>query len=55
MSRLSRDESLSIAIVGITVGVLAWYRTDLVGIQRWIGAAIGLAVSLAVATATIVF
>ncbi|MFQ3295015.1 MAG: hypothetical protein ACI9PP_001942 [Halobacteriales archaeon] len=52
MVSLSRDETVSIAVIGITVGVFAWYRTDMTGIQRWTNATIVLIVNLAIATAT---
>lgn len=52
MAGLSRDEIASIAVIGVTVAVFAWYRTDLIGIQRWTNAIIALLVSIAVATAT---
>jgi cell division protein FtsW (lipid II flippase) len=52
MAGLSRDESASIAVIGTTVAVFAWYQTDLTGIQRWTNVLIVLLVSVAVATAT---
>jgi hypothetical protein len=52
MAGLSRDESVSITVLGITVAVFAWYRTSMTGIQRWTNAIIALLVSVAVATAT---
>ena len=52
MAGLSRTEIASIAVIGITVTVFAWYRPGLTGIQRWTNAIIVLLVSVAVATAT---
>jgi len=52
MASLSRDEIASIAVIGITVAVFAWYRTSLTGIQRWTNASIALLMSVAVAAAT---
>jgi hypothetical protein len=52
MAGLSRDEVASIALIGITVAVFAWYRTGLTGIQRWTNVIIVLLVSVTVATAT---
>ncbi len=51
MTGLSRDETVSIVVTGITVAVFAWYRTDMTGIQRWTNATIVLLVSIAFATA----
>ena len=52
MTRLSRDETMSIVLIGITVAVLAWYRSDLTGIHRWTNTTLVWLVSTAVATAT---
>ena len=52
MASLSRDEVASIAVIGITVAVFAWYRTGLTGIHQWTNAIIVFLVSVAVATAT---
>jgi divalent metal cation (Fe/Co/Zn/Cd) transporter len=52
MVGFSRDETASVTILGITVAVLTWYRTDLTGIHRWTDATIALLVSVVVATAT---
>jgi threonine/homoserine efflux transporter RhtA len=51
---LSRNEIVSIIIIGITVAVLAWYRTDMTGIQRLTNSIIGLLVSISCATAVTV-
>jgi cell division protein FtsW (lipid II flippase) len=51
MLGLSRDETVSIVIIGITVAVFAWYRVDMTGVQRWTNATIVFLVSIAVATA----
>jgi uncharacterized membrane protein len=52
LAGLSRDEVASIAVIGITVAVFAWFRTGLTGIQQWTNAIIVFLVSVAVATAT---
>lgn len=54
IASLSRDEIASIAVIGVTVAVFAWYRTGLTGIQRWTNAIIALLVSIVVATVTTV-
>lgn len=35
MAELSRTETASILMIGITVAVMAWYWSDLSGVQRW--------------------
>jgi hypothetical protein len=52
MASLSRDETVSIAVIGITAAVFAWYRTDMTGTQRWTNTTIVLLVSVAIAAAT---
>jgi hypothetical protein len=54
MVTLSRDEIVSIVLIGSTVAALSWYQSDMTGVQRWTTTAIGLFVSVAVATATFV-
>ena len=49
---LSRDEFIGIVVISITVAVLAWYQTDMTGIQRWANTTMVLLVSGGVATAT---
>jgi hypothetical protein len=51
MTGLSRDETASIVIIGITVAVFAWYRTGMTGIQQWTNTAIAFLMSVAFATA----
>jgi len=51
MTGLSRDETVSIVVIGITVAVFAWYRTGMTGIQQWTNATIAFFVSTAFATA----
>jgi len=51
---LSRDEIVSITIIGITVAVFAWYRTNMTGIQRLSNSIIVLLVSIGCATAVTV-
>jgi hypothetical protein len=51
MLGLSRDEIVSIVIIGITVAVFAWYQADMTGIQRWTNATTAFLVSIAFATA----
>lgn len=52
MAGPSREEAVGIAAIGITVAVFAWYRADVTGVRRVADAAIGLLVSVGVATAT---
>jgi hypothetical protein len=47
---LSRDEIVSITVIGITVAVLAWYQTNMTGIQRLANSIISLLVSISCAT-----
>ncbi|TSD15824.1 hypothetical protein DP107_01180 [Haloglomus irregulare] len=51
---LSGDEIVSIAVIGITVAVLAWYQTNMTGIRRLTDAVIVLLVSIGCATAVTV-
>lgn len=52
---LSRDEIVSITVVGITVAVLAWHQTNMTGIQRLTNSIISLIVSISCAmTVTVV-
>jgi hypothetical protein len=51
---LSRDEIVSITVIGITVTVLAWYQTDMTGIQRLTNSIIILLASISCATAVTV-
>lgn len=52
MGGMSRDEAASIAVIGTTVAVFAWYRTGMTGVQRWTNAFLALLVSVAVGAAT---
>lgn len=47
---LSRDEIVSITVVGITVAVLACHQTNMTGIQRLTNSIISLIVSISCAT-----
>jgi hypothetical protein len=51
---LSRDEIVSITVIGITVAVLAWYQTNMTGIQRLANSIISLLMSISCATAVTV-
>jgi hypothetical protein len=51
---LSRDDIVSIVVIGITVAVFAWYQTNMTGIQRMTNAVIALLVSVGCATAVTV-
>lgn len=55
MAGLSRDESVSIVVIAITVAVFAWYRSDMTGIQRVTTVTMALLVSVATATAVFLF
>jgi hypothetical protein len=50
MTGLSRDETVSIVFIGVTVAIFAWYQTGVTGIQRWVSTTIAFLVSIAVAT-----
>jgi len=54
MRNLSRDELVSITVIGITAAVLAWYQTNLTGVQRLTTAVLTLLVSMSCATAVTV-
>jgi hypothetical protein len=54
LRNLNRDEIVSITVIGITVAVLAWYQTNMTGIQRLTNAVIVLLVSIGCATAVTV-
>jgi hypothetical protein len=51
MDEFSRDETVSIVIIGVTVAVFAWYRAGMTGIQRWSNVTIAFLVSTVFATA----
>lgn len=53
MAGFSRDETVSLTVLAITVAVFAWYRSDMTGISRWTNAIIALLVSVTIATATL--
>jgi hypothetical protein len=53
MAGFSRDETVSLTVLAITVAVFAWYRSDMTGISRWTNAIIALFVSVTIATATL--
>lgn len=51
LRNLSGDEVVSIAMIGITVAVFAWYQTNMTGLQRLTNAVLALVVSLGCGTA----
>jgi hypothetical protein len=51
MTGVSRDETASVVIIGITVAVFAWYRTGMTGLHQWTNTAIAFLVGIAVAAA----
>lgn len=53
MAGFSRDETVSLTVLAITVAVFAWYRSDMTGISRLTNAIIALFVSVTIATATL--